>query len=356
MPLTPRRLALRKPEPEPPAQDLDQFTEMEVKRVVDVPPPPAPTRMQARLRSEKAEEKPTLALHVDDDYVSEEDPDYDADAEEADMNGLDNTDFDDDVEYNERGPFSSLRQQYNDFRYDSVPPLNQEPIDVDADIQEDIPIDSDHYPGESVESDGGSTFETDDEQERNFGDWSTVDVKNWLREHSVRFRPTAQRDELISVARAHALHLEATAPISRQDSDQRLTTEDEDIIVPNRRRTSDNTRRRRIITAPMPDDESDLMEIEPLPEERPSSKPVRRDIVYDHKPTRVKPPRRRPAFVLFPLVALVVFLCSSAFVAMTMLQKHLTMKYCNTNATSSTFDTTNSPFHRLSLSFLCRDV
>lgn len=114
-----------------------------------------------------------------------------------------------------------------------------------ADDRRDILVQSDQESGHD------STRETDDElPSDDFSSWDVLKLRRWLKRHNVRYPRDSQKIDLVSLARAHLLHMET--------SSQAIPVEDDIRPVPktkSERRKPRLTRRNRTISAPVEDDD-----------------------------------------------------------------------------------------------------
>lgn len=204
-----------------------------------------------------AEEVITLAPLRDLDLPEEDD--YDADFDPDSDILLDDPLDDDEYNYLDVLP-------YND------PLLRASGLDAD---RRDVLVHSDH----------DSTIDTDDELVHDqFSSWDVFRLRKWLKGKKVRYPRDARRIDLVSLARAHLLQIEA--------SSQQFV--EEDVIRPATKMTSERkksqlARGNRTISAPAEDeDDTDSpIDVDAIPPTVPSK-------VHRIRRGRTKGPRRVP--------------------------------------------------------------
>ncbi|KAI0560296.1 hypothetical protein FGB62_117g026 [Gracilaria domingensis] len=211
---------------------------------------PAPTRRTARERK---------LLDIEENYLSDEDPDYEADGEPA--------------EYEDDSEASDYEHSHSadviDLTYTTSQSNQQQAIHtVDDEIQpvqregmhrvykdageEDIPFDSDAYESDRVHhSDRGSVIDTEDEEQLvDFTQWRSKDLRDWLRAHNIQFPNLASKEELVGLVRARVLQMET------MDEDQLPPVKQKSAHEP-RKQEQQKLRSRRGITVPRVGDDDD---------------------------------------------------------------------------------------------------
>ena len=285
---------------------------------------------------------------VVEEYVSDEDPDFDASGEEADDEEDGYVDeFGDEVD--EESPVKT-KSAYADVVYDgsSGKASGRERGDrVESGLaKEDIVVDSDHASSDHhAESDPGSTVDTEDEvAHAQFANMSLKEVRAWLREHGVPYRPMLGLNELVSLARAHVLHLQAT----EQDDDdndvpqivserivERPVNQNVDGIVPNMAagRSGNERRRRRVISAPVGEDSEEVEHR--VPKASYQSKRIVRPAPVKE---RHRPKRFFSVFSFIVLLMLTALLVSGAWNATLTFLERARMTYCDSGSETGTFE------------------
>lgn len=274
-------------------------------------------------------------LDLNDDYASSEDPDYNMEGEtdEEEEEALDDDFFKtEDVEIMEPAPLAQERLYREKTQDDRLVKLAEQQ-------DEDILVDSDFIHSDSAAA-SDSVVDTDEEHDpyHLFSSWRTSRIREWLVQNHVLFDPNGMRPDLISLARAHALHLET---LNSRNSDSPDVQE-----VPSARskpvKRPDNLRRR-VLTAPCLDVDDDTLddEIEIQPVRRTSSK--RRGIDTPRPPLFNSPTPRASIYrlpdsswprhtAILSVFILAVFLILSACFAVSVLHKHVVMPFCDTQA------------------------
>lgn len=173
--------------------------------------------------------RPRRLLDVDEEYISDEDPDYDADQEYVDRNDSDDSDYDE----------GKRSVEVVDLTHDIVAQKNEIDTGFDDEIQpagrsarhgqrsrthhEDIPFDSDtHESDRARRSDPSSALDTEEEDDIvDFNEWRSKDIRDWLNAHDIKFNPAASKVELVGLARAIKIRMETMYDVDdKSDSDE----------------------------------------------------------------------------------------------------------------------------------------
>ena len=279
---------------------------------------------------------------IDEDYISEDDPDYTADVDDDDLANDDVFDGEADDGFGNhatdahlqatRGPSESAPFVVSDYKIANVVSTQDE----------DVLIDSDFVESENLgESDPGSTVETEEEggEDEDFSSWRVVDIRQWLRSQRVPFNPGGRKVELVSIARARKLEIEARGGEQYDEDDE---DDEDDAIAPNRPSRQELHSRGRISAPSMSDDDDGAGHSRPIQRRLPGRQhtATRDNGLFGFNGTQKRrrdPLANRRVSAIITVFLLGSFLLCSAVFAISMLHQLLVMPYCDTGSMTSKF-------------------
>lgn len=184
--------------------------------------------------------QPRRLLDVDEEYISEEDPDYEADQEYVDNNDSDESDYEEwkrSVEIVDLTHDAALRKtEFDESLDDEIQPASQSRKRGQRSWthQEDIPFDSDtHESDRARRSDPSSAVETEEEDDIiDFNEWRSKDIRDWLHAHDIKFNPTASKVELVGLARAIKIRMETAFDVDDQSDTEEMKERRQGISAP----------------------------------------------------------------------------------------------------------------------------